>query len=547
MIGSTMMDEQLVIKKIVDHARRLYGAVEIVSRLPDPTLYHRYTVRDMIGRAYALAEALQKLGIKPGERVGTMMWNHYGHLEAYFGIPLSGGVLHTINIRLHADEIVYIVNHAEDRFLIVDDVLLPLVEPLRKRLQVEAIIVFPYQGFSSLQAPYISYEALLETADGHYREPIWDEHAPLGMCYTSGTTGRPKGVVYSHRAIVLHSLVSALPGALDVSDRDTVTPVVPMFHVNAWGLPFSTTLLGAKQVYPGPHLSPERLLELYESERVTVTAGVPTIWLGILQILDRDPNRYQLPSMRMIVGGAAAPEGLIRGFDRHGHRVIHAWGMTETAPLGTVSQIKQTLLHHSEEALYQLRAKQGYPVPLIDVRVRGPEGVLPWDGKSLGELEIRGPWVTKSYFKQDEMEALSADGWFRTGDVATIDAEGYVKITDRIKDLIKSGGEWISSVDLENALMSHSGVLEAAVIAVPHEKWGERPLAVIVKKDGTQLTEATLDAFLSERFAKWWLPDAYVFVESIPRTASGKFLKTALREMYKDWHEKKPHASAEES
>ncbi|PTQ55080.1 MAG: 3-methylmercaptopropionyl-CoA ligase (DmdB) [Candidatus Carbobacillus altaicus] len=535
MNGSTMMNEKLVIKKIADHARRLYGAVEIVSRLSDPDAYHRYTVREMIGRAYALAEALQKLGLRQGERVGTMMWNHYGHLEAYFGIPLSGGVLHTINLRLHPDEIVYIVNHAEDRWLIVDDVLLPLIEPIRERLNVEAIVVFPYTG-SPVHPSYVSYETLLATSDGNYREVAWDEYAPLGMCYTSGTTGRPKGVVYSHRAILLHSLVSALPGALDVSDRDTVTPVVPMFHVNAWGLPFTATLLGAKQVYPGAHLSPERLLELYEAEQVTVTAGVPTIWLGILQLLDKHPDRYRIPRMRMIVGGAAAPEGLIRGFDRHGHQVIHAWGMTETAPLGTVSQIKQTLITRSEEERYAWRAKQGYAVPLIDVRIRGPEGVLPWDGKSAGELEIRGPWVTERYFKQDETEAISEDGWFKTGDVATIDAEGYVKITDRIKDLIKSGGEWISSVDLENALMSHPGVLEAAVIAVPHEKWGERPLAVVVKKDGAALTEATLEDFLRERFAKWWLPDAYVFVESIPRTASGKFLKTALRETYKNWY-----------
>ncbi len=534
-MNGNMMRFPLTLTHILERAGQLFGKVEIVSRLPDKSL-HRYTYRDFYRRARALAEALQQAGLQKGDRVGTLMWNHYAHLEAYFGIPVAGGVLHTLNLRLHPRDLAYIINHAEDRFLIVDDVLLPLLNAVKDQIRVERVIVVPLTG-QPVPEGTLDYEAFLESARGAFTYPELDEEEALGLCYTSGTTGRPKGVLYSHRAIVLHSLASALPDALGLSQQDTLLPVVPMFHVNAWGLPFTATLVGAKQVFPGPHLDPESLLELYEKERVTVTAGVPTIWLGILQALEKQPDRWRLtPGMRMIVGGSAAPEGMIRAFDRFNLRVIHAWGMTELSPLGTVSQLKSYLKDLPEDARYAYRAKQGLPAPLVEVRVVNDAGEAPWDGRTMGELQVRGPWVAASYYNLPEArDNWSEDGWFRTGDVATIDPEGYVKITDRTKDLVKSGGEWISSVDLENALMAHPAVAEAAVIAVPHPKWGERPLAVVVLKEGQHATPEALREFLAPKFAKWWLPDAFVFVDEIPRTSTGKFLKAALRERFKDW------------
>ncbi|MBX6396283.1 MAG: long-chain fatty acid--CoA ligase, partial [Alicyclobacillaceae bacterium] len=467
--------------------------------------------------------------------VGTLMWNHYAHLEAYFGIPAAGGVLHTLNLRLHPDDIAYIMNHAEDRYLIVDDVLLPLFDQVKDRVSPERVFVVSLTG-QKIPDGYEDYEDLLRTATGDFRYPDLDENEAAGMCYTSGTTGKPKGVVYSHRALVLHSLASALADTMAVSNRDTVMPVVPMFHANAWGIPFTATMVGAKQVFPGPHLDPVSLLELFEAERVTFAAGVPTIWLGIAQQLEKEPSRWKLEPMRMVVGGSAAPEGMIRAFDRFGHRVVHAWGMTETTPMATVSHVKSTLDHLSEDEKYAIRAKQGLPVPFIEARIVHDEGEAPWDGKTMGELQVRGPWIAGSYYNRPESaDSFTEDGWFRTGDVATIDAEGYMKITDRTKDLIKSGGEWISSVDLENALMGHPAVAEAAVFAVPHPKWQERPLAAVVLKAGASVTPEELRAYLEPKFAKWWLPDGFVFLEEIPRTSAGKFLKSKLREAYKDW------------
>ncbi|AEB10803.1 long-chain fatty acid--CoA ligase [Marinithermus hydrothermalis] len=534
-MNGNMMRFPLTLTHILERAGQLFGKVEIVSRLPDKSL-HRYTYQDFYRRARALAKALQQAGLQKGDRVGTLMWNHYAHLEAYFGVPVAGGVLHTLNLRLHPKDLAYIINHAEDRFLIVDDILLPLLNAVKDQIRVERVIVVPLTG-QPVPEGTLDYEAFLESGQGPFTYPELDEEEALGLCYTSGTTGRPKGVLYSHRAIVLHSLASALPDALGLSQQDTLLPVVPMFHVNAWGLPFTATLVGAKQVFPGPHLDPESLLELYEKEQVTVTAGVPTIWLGILQALEKHPGRWNLtPGMRMIVGGSAAPEGMIRTFDRFNLRVIHAWGMTELSPLGTVSQLKSYLKDLPEDAQYAYRAKQGLPAPLVEVRVVNDAGEAPWDGRTMGELQVRGPWVAAGYYNRpDAADSWSEDGWFRTGDVATIDPEGYVKITDRTKDLVKSGGEWISSVDLENALMAHSAVAEAAVIAVPHPKWGERPLAVVVLKEGQHATPEALREFLAPQFAKWWLPDAFVFVDEIPRTSTGKFLKAALRERFKDW------------
>jgi fatty-acyl-CoA synthase len=385
----------------------------------------------------------------------------------------------------------------------------------------------------------ISYEDLLadaDEADFEYRD--FDEKQAAAMCYTSGTTGRPKGALYSHRSTVLHSMMAAMGNTFALSERDCVLPVVPMFHVNAWGLPFASVLVGAKLMMPGPHLDPESMLEDLEQEEVTFTAGVPTVFLAVLQALDAEPGRYDLTKLRsMVIGGSAAPKGVIEAFEkRHGIDVVHAWGMTEMSPIGTVANLPTVVEALPEDEKLEYRAKQGNPVPFVEIRARGDEGFVPWDGKSLGELEVRGPWVAKRYYNAPEGDdKFTDDGWFTTGDIVTIDEYGFIKITDRTKDLIKSGGEWISSVELENALMAHPAVSQAAVIAIPHEKWDERPLAAIVLKEGESATEEDLRAHLEKDFAKFWLPDAYEFVESIPMTATGKFQKLKLREQFEGY------------
>ncbi|MBX0329011.1 long-chain fatty acid--CoA ligase [Oscillochloris sp. ZM17-4] len=531
---STMMHTPLTLSHLLERAGTLFPKSEIVTRMPDKSI-HRYTYADFYRRARALAEALQRAGLQPGDRVATLSWNTYAHLEAYFGIPVAGGVLHTLNLRLHPTDIAYIINHAEDRFLIVDDVLLKLYEAIKGHINVEKVIVVPLSG-QPVPAGLTSYEDFLATATGDFSYPDLPEDAPLGMCYTSGTTGHPKGVVYSHRSTILHSLGSALPDVLNLAQRDVLTPVVPMFHVMAWGLPFTGVMVGCKLAMPGPHLDAVNLLDLYESEQVTKTAGVPTIWMGVLQALQKEPTRWKLLPMEMVVGGSAAPEAMIRAFDAFNLTVLHAWGMTEMSPLGTVSRVKGNLADEDADTAYARRASQGISVPLVDVRAMNENGAVPWDGTTMGELEVRGPWVAASYFKlESERDKWSADGWFRTGDVVTIDAEGYVKITDRTKDLIKSGGEWISSLDLENALMGHPAVREAAVIAVAHPRWDERPLAAIVLKEGMSVSAEELRDFLAPKVAKFWLPDAIVFVEEIPRTSTGKFLKSQLRDKFKEW------------
>ena len=386
---------------------------------------------------------------------------------------------------------------------------------------------------------YVSYEEFIVGEDGEFEFPELREDEAAGMCYTSGTTGRPKGVLYSHRAIVLHSLVSAMAAGLGLRQNDAICPVVPMFHANAWGLPFTSTMIGARQVFPGPHLDPVSLLELLSHEKVTLSAGVPTLWIGMLNELEKDASRWDLSSLHtLVVGGAAAPEALIRGFDRHGIKVLHAWGMTEMAPLGTVSRLKSYLQDLSKEEKYGYRTKQGLPVPFVEARVRTVEEgkEVPWDGQTMGELQVRGPWIAEAYYRRpDFADSWTEDGWLRTGDVVTVDDEGYVLITDRTKDLVRSGGEWISSVALENALMAHAAVSEAAVVAIPHPKWGERPLAAVVLKEGQSADAGELREFLAPNFLEWWLPDAIVFREEIPKTSVGKFLKSQLRQEYKDW------------
>jgi fatty-acyl-CoA synthase len=528
-----MMDFPLTLIHILEHARKQYGTSEIVSRKPDKSL-HRYTYADFYGRSRNLAEALRSAGLQKGDRVATLMWNHYAHLEAYFGVPAAGGVIHTLNLRLNPEDIAYIVNHAEDRFLIVDDVLLPLLNRFKDLVSFERVFVVPWTGMP-LAEGLENYEEFLRTAAGNFAYPDIQENDAAGMCYTSGTTGRPKGVVYSHRALVLHTLVSGMCDTLGISHSDSVTPVVPMFHANAWGVPYVATLVGSKQVYPGPHLDAESLLDLFEKEQVTLTAGVPTIWLGILQALEKQPDRWKLSKMKMGVGGSAAPEGLMRGLDKFGLEVIHAWGMTETTPLGSVSRLKRHMENWEEDEKYGVRAKQGLAVPFVELRIVNDKGEANWNGVTMGELQARGPWIAGSYYNQpDASHSFTEDGWLRTGDISTIDEEGYMKITDRTKDLIKSGGEWISSLDLENAIMGHPAVAEAAVFAVSHPKWQERPVGAVVLKEGQTLTSEELSEFLEQKFAKWWIPDAFVFLDQIPRTSTGKFMKSVLREQFKE-------------
>jgi fatty-acyl-CoA synthase len=531
-----MMDFPLTLTHLFERVGTYFPTTELVTRRPDRSL-HRTTYGEWHGRVQKLANALVRLGVKPGDRVATLAWNTARHLEIYFAVPLTGAVLHTVNPRLGPQDLAYIVNHADDQVLIVDDVLVPVLEKFAKDVHPRHVIVM---GHGAPPPPgTLDYEQLIEPERPSFAIPKLEEGQALGMCYTSGTTGRPKGVVYSHRAVVLHSLSCALPDALGMSADDVMMPVVPMFHVNAWGLPFTATLTGTKQVFPGPHLDPASLLGLVASEKVTFTAGVPTIWLAILDALDKNPKAFDTSSLKvMVVGGAAAPQAMIEGFEkRHGLHVLHAWGMTEMTPVGTVSRLRPQQRALPDAERFRLRAQQGRAVPFVEVRAIGESGeAVPWDGKAMGELHVRGPWIAKSYFQNpEEADKFTPDGWFRTGDIVTIDPGGSVRITDRTKDLIKSGGEWISSVDLENALMGHPAVQEAAVIAVGHPRWGERPVACVVLRERAKATPEELRDFLAGRFAKFQLPDAFLFMPQIPRTAVGKFLKSALRRQLKDF------------
>ena len=528
-----MMDVPLSLPALLRRTETFFSHKSIVTRRPDRTLERR-TYADCLPRARQLAAGLASLGVKPGDRVATFCWNHSRHLEAYYGVPASGAVLHTLNIRLHPDELAYIIGHAGDSVVIVDKVLWPAFAPVRERIANLPIVTIGDEG-AALDGT-IDYEALIARGGDARAFDDCDEGTAALMCYTSGTTGRPKGVLYSHRALVLHSLGAALPDCMGLREHDTVLAVVPMFHANAWGLPFACAFLGSSQVLPGPHLDPASIVELLERERVTVTAGVPTIWHGILKYLDEHPSHDLSALHTMIVGGAAIPEATIRAFEaRHRLRVVHAWGMTEMTPMGSISRVPSELETAPPDDQYAWRATQGRPTPFVEIRARGEQGLVAWDGTTMGELEVRGPWIASAYYPGNEApDRWTDDGWFRTGDIVTIAPSGAITIQDRAKDLVKSGGEWISTVALENALMGHASVAEAVVVAVPHPTWGERPLAVIVPRPGTQPTLDDVRAHLAPLFAKWWLPDALVCVEGIPRTGTGKYQKNQVRAMFRD-------------
>ena len=539
-----MQEVPLSIPMVIRRARDLFPEKSVVWRRPDRSI-GRTSYGDVIARSGRLVHALRALGVAAGDRVATLAWNHSRHLEAYFAVPALGGVLHTLNLRLHPTDLAYIINHADDRVILVDQVLWPLWAQVAPLVKVKQVIVMADAGETPPGA--IDYEALLSGApDATFAFDDLDERSACALCYTSGTTGHPKGVLYSHRAVVLHTMMALASDTAAIVERDVMLPVVPMFHVNAWGFPYTTAFIGASQVHPGPHLDAVSLLDLMSTERVTMSAGVPTIWLGILQALDQEPSRWDLSALRMtLVGGAAAPESMIRGFkQRHGVVVQQGWGMTEMSPIGSVSRLQRKHDALPEHEKFRLLAKAGYPVAGVEIRARSETGLVPWDGETMGELEVRGPWIIREYYKAEEpVTQFTDDGWFRTGDIVTIAPDGCLTITDRSKDVIKSGGEWVSSVALEGALMGHADVFEAAVVGLPHPRWSERPFAVVVRKPGAQVDERALKAWLAERFASWWVPDEIVFVEGIEKTGTGKVKKTVLRDQYRERYEAVPTPS----
>ena len=533
-----MMSEPLLISSIIEFAARHYGGNEIVSRRVEGDL-HRYTYRACHQRSRRLANALHGLGVTMGQRVATLAWNGYRHLEAYYAVSGSGAVLHTINPRLFPEQIAYISNHAEDQFLLFDLTFLPLVEGIAAHCKsVKGFILMcdrERMPASTKIANLLCYEDLIDSHSDEYDWPLFDENSAATLCYTSGTTGHPKGALYSHRSTVLHAYGSAMPNALNVSSADTVLPVVPMFHVNAWGLPYSVPLSGAKMVFPGAALDGKSLYELFESEQVTFSAGVPTVWLGLINHALQ--NKLKFSSFRRtVIGGSACPPAMMNTLiDEFDVQVIHGWGMTEMSPLGTTGGLQARHLLLPKDEQRKILQKQGHAIYGVDMKIVDDDGKqLPWDGASYGHLLVKGPWIITSYYKDEGGDVLQ-DGWFPTGDVATIDADGYMQITDRSKDVIKSGGEWIGTIDLENLAMSHPGVLQAACIGIAHPKWDERPLLLVVRRAGQEVTREELLQFYEGKIAKWWIPDDVQFIDALPTGATGKIQKNKLREQFRDY------------
>jgi len=533
----SMMQQPLLISSLLNHAERHHGEQQIVSRRVEGDI-HRTTFRDLAARSRRMANALAGLGVKHGARVATLAWNGYRHMELYYAVSGSGAVLHTLNPRLHPDQVVWIADHAEDQVLFFDLTFLPLIEAIAGRVKtIKAFVAMTDRAHMPAAGKVpglLCYEELIDDASSEFSWPTFDENEPSSLCYTSGTTGNPKGALYSHRSTMLHTYAAALPDSLNCSARDTILPVVPMFHVNAWGLPYAACMVGAKLVFPGPFLDGKSLHELFEAEGVTVSAGVPTVWQGLLAHVEANDLKFST-MRRTIIGGSACPPAMMRAFQqRYDVQVLHAWGMTEMSPLGTACTLKSKHIGLSDDERMAVQAKQGRAVFGVDMKIVDDDGKeLPRDGKASGELLVRGPWIIASYFKGEGGDPLR-DGWFPTGDVATIDADGYMQITDRSKDVIKSGGEWIGSIDLENIAMAHPAVAMAACIGARHPKWDERPLLVVVKKPGAELTREQLLQFYDGKIAKWWTPDDVVFVNAIPLGATGKVQKNKLREQFAD-------------
>lgn len=533
-MNGQMMDMPLLMSSLLVHAERYHGDTEIVSRTIEGPI-HRYTYADAGLRARKVAQALQRLGLKAGERAATLAWNGYRHFELYYGISGIGAVMHTLNPRLHPEQVVWIANHAEDQVLFFDLTFAPLVEAVAAQCKTVKhwVAMTDRAHMPTLKGVNVlCYEDLVEAESGELEWPQFDERSALCLCYTSGTTGNPKGVLYSHRSMMLHTFAAPLPDMMNLSGSDVILPVVPMFHVNAWCIPYIGAMLGAKLVFPGAKLDGESLCELFESEQVTFSAGVPTVWLGMLQHLQKG-NKVPSALKRMVVGGSACPPALMESFERdYGIKMLHCWGMTEMSPMGTVGSLKGKFLKLPKAEQFKIELKQGRPPFGVDMKIVDAAGKeLPRDGKSSGELLVRGPWIIDTYYKVDKSPLV--DGWFPTGDVANIDADGYLQITDRSKDVIKSGGEWISSIDVENVAMAHPAVAMAAVIGVHHPKWDERPLLVVVKKPGAQLTREEMLQFFDGKIAKFWMPDDVVFVEALPLGATGKVQKNVLRDQLK--------------
>ncbi len=529
-----MNDAPLLIADTLVHAARAHADQEIVTQTVEGPI-HRYTWSDCHHRAQQLARALADLGLGFGDRVATIAWNTHRHLETYFATSGSGLVCHTINPRLHPEQVAYIVGHAEDRAILVDLTMLPLVQALAGKLpSVRHVVVMTDRAHmpDGVPAEFLCYEDLLAAQPADYDWPRFDERTASSLCYTSGTTGNPKGVLYSHRSTVLHSFAIALPGAFALGERVSLLPVVPMFHVNAWGTPYAAAITGTRLVMPGPRLDGDSLFKLMDSDGVTKSAGVPTVWLGLLQAM-KMAGRAPAALEQVVIGGSAASRTMIEAFEGFGVDVLHAWGMTETSPLGTACMLKPGREADDKDARYATLVKQGRTVFGVQSKIVDPDGAaLPHDGKAHGEVKVRGPWIASGYYRQPDDSAFDADGWFATADVATIDPDGYMQIVDRTKDLIKSGGEWISSIDLENAAVAHADIAQAAVIGIPDERWGERPLLIAVAAEGADPTREAVLVHLADHVAKWWLPEEVIFVDQLPLGATGKVQKTKLREQY---------------